>query len=141
MDIPTLSYVYEGFDHGYTAYVGFQVVRKTHTHPVALSFISLLLDARKKNLRKNSGKSNEYLRAQVQQNTVLVWLNCSFQSNWHLAYSIINNPSLRLYRKHYQESDKSQSEATGDKIELQQATKTTSEPKVDTNHQTTSIAN
>ena len=65
MDIPAMSYVYEGFDAGYGAYVGFHVVRKTHTHPVALSFISLLLDASRKQLRKRSGKTDAYLRAQV----------------------------------------------------------------------------
>lgn len=65
MDIPTLSYVYEGFDAGYGAYVGFHIVRKTHTHPVALSFISLLLDASRLKLRKKSKKSDAYLRAQV----------------------------------------------------------------------------
>ena len=60
-----MSYVYEGFDAGYAAYVGFHIVRKTHTHPVTLSFISLLLDASRKHLREKSGKSKAYLRAQV----------------------------------------------------------------------------
>ena len=36
MDIPTLAYVYEGFDAGYGAYVGFHIVQKTHTHPITL---------------------------------------------------------------------------------------------------------
>ena len=34
MDIPALSYVYEGFDAGYSSYVGFHIVKKTHTHPI-----------------------------------------------------------------------------------------------------------
>ena len=34
MDIPTMAYVYEHYDAGYGAYVGFQIVRKTHTHPI-----------------------------------------------------------------------------------------------------------
>jgi len=34
MDIPALSYVYEGFDAGYSAYVGFHIDKKTHTHPI-----------------------------------------------------------------------------------------------------------
>ena len=65
MDIPTLAYVYEGFDAGYGAYVGFHIVRKTHTHPIALSFISLLLDLKNHKVKKNSKKSPSFYRAQV----------------------------------------------------------------------------
>ena len=91
MDIPTLSYVYEGFDAGYISYVGFHIVRKTHTHPIALSFISLLLDLKKKKTKINSNKSESWYRA---------------QSNWHMIYSIHNNEVLRLYRKHRIEQEK-----------------------------------
>ena len=65
MDIPTLAYVYEGFDAGYGAYVGFHIVRKTHTHPIALSFISLLLEMKNGKERKKSKKSDAFLRARV----------------------------------------------------------------------------
>ena len=128
MDIPTLSYVYEGFDAGYTAYVGFQIVRKTHTHPVALSFISLLLDASKNQARKKSGKTDAYLRA---------------QSNWHLAYSIINNQSLRLSRKHYEEtgSIKSVAKTKGPTPVYPKLTKTESIELKETNNSTTSVNN
>ena len=63
MDIPTLAYVYEGFDAGYGAYVGFHIVRKTHTHPITLSFISLLLEM--KNGKEKSKTSDAFLRARV----------------------------------------------------------------------------
>ena len=126
MDIPTLSYVYEGFDAGYTAYVGFQIVRKTHTHPVALSFISLLLDSSKNQARKKSGKTDSFLRA---------------QSNWHLAYSIINNQSLRLSRKHYEETGSIKSLAKSSNLVYPKLTKTDSIELKETNNSTTSLNN
>ena len=67
MDIPTLAYVYEGFDAGYGAYVGFHIVKKTHTHPIALSFISLLLEMKNGKSRAKSKKSDAFLRAQVSE--------------------------------------------------------------------------
>ena len=65
MDIPTLSYVYEGFDAGYSAYVGFHIVKKTHTHPIMLSFIALLLNMKRDKFKQNSKRSDSYFRAQV----------------------------------------------------------------------------
>ena len=67
MDIPTLAYVYEGFDAGYGAYVGFHIVKKTHTHPIALSFISLLLEMKNGKSRAKSKKSDAFLRARVSE--------------------------------------------------------------------------
>ena len=46
MDVSTLAYHLEAFDNGYGAYIGFMMVDKTHTHPIAVSFINLLLDLR-----------------------------------------------------------------------------------------------
>ena len=65
MDIPTLAYVYEGFDAGYGAYVGFHIVRKTHTHPIMLSFIALLLELKNTHAKEESKKSDAFLRARV----------------------------------------------------------------------------
>ena len=65
MDIPTLAYVYEGFDAGYGAYVGFHIVRKTHTHPIMLSFIALLLELKDNHAKEESKKSDAFLRARV----------------------------------------------------------------------------
>ena len=65
MDIPTLAYVYEGFDAGYGAYVGFHIVRKTHTHPIMLSFIALLLELKNSHAKEESKKSDAFLRARV----------------------------------------------------------------------------
>jgi len=36
MDVPTVAYHLEGFDSGYGAYIGFMIVDKTHTHPIAI---------------------------------------------------------------------------------------------------------
>ena len=55
----------EGFDAGYGAYVGFHIVRKTHTHPVMLSFIALLLELKNNNVKQESKKSDAFIRARV----------------------------------------------------------------------------
>ena len=54
-----------GFDAGYGAYVGFHIVRKTHTHPVMLSFIALLLELKNNNVKEESKKSDAFIRARV----------------------------------------------------------------------------
>ena len=54
-----------GFDAGYGAYVGFHIVRKTHTHPVMLSFIALLLELKNNNVKEGSRKSDAFIRARV----------------------------------------------------------------------------
>ena len=79
MDVPTVAYHLEEWDAGYGAYVGFMVVDKTHTHPIALSFINLLksLSTQKNNVKITPARAN-----------------------WHLAYTLINNEKLRHYRKH-----------------------------------------
>ena len=79
MDIPTVAYHLEGWDAGYGAYVGFMVVDKTHTHPIALSFINLL-----------KGLSKQKSKVKI----------TPARANWHLAYTLINNEELRHYRKH-----------------------------------------
>ena len=46
MDIPAVAYHLEAWDAAYGAYVGFMVVDKTHTHPIALSFLNLLINGK-----------------------------------------------------------------------------------------------
>lgn len=79
MDVPTVAYYLEGMDAGYGAYVGFMVVDKTHTHPIALSFLTLL-----KSLAADQDKIP----------------NTRGKANWHLAYTLLKNEELRHYRKH-----------------------------------------
>ena len=79
MDVPTVAYYLEGMDAGYGAYVGFMVVDKTHTHPIALSFINLL-------------------KALAKDNTKIP--NTPGKANWHLLYTLLKNDELRHYRKH-----------------------------------------
>ena len=71
MDIPTLAYVYEGFDAGYGAYVGFHIVRKTHTHPIILSFISLLLEMK-------NGKEKDTATTMATSGSLMIalWMMC-----------------------------------------------------------------
>ena len=70
---------YLGFDAGYGAYVGFHIVRKTHTHPVMLSFIALLLELKNKNVKKESKKSDAFIRARVRCIFYAWLLKCTFK--------------------------------------------------------------
>ena len=89
MDIPTLAYVYEGFDAGYGAYVGFHIVRKTHTHPITLSFISLLLEMKNGKEKAKSKKSDAFLRARVSAIDVLMALGSKNQAPPSLDFETI----------------------------------------------------
>ena len=71
----------EDWDAGYGSYVGFMIVDKTHSHPIAISFINLLLDITRKH--KLQGIANNPAR-----------------DNWHLAYTLIHNNQIRFLRKH-----------------------------------------
>ena len=65
LDCHNLEIPDKGFDAGYGAYVGFHIVRKTHTHPVMLSFIALLLELKNNNVKEESKKSDAFIRARV----------------------------------------------------------------------------
>ena len=102
MDVPTVAYHLESFDAGYGAYVGFMVVDKTHTHPIALSFINLL---------KGLSKENNKVK------------NTPARANWHLAYTLLNNEELRHCRKHsikmqrlHKRLEKTEEESVFDKL-------------------------
>lgn len=82
MDVSTLAYHLETWDNGHGAYLGFMIVDKTHTHPIAISFINLLLDLRRK-----------HKKIEIRNNPA--------RDNWHVAYTLINNDHLRFHRKHY----------------------------------------
>ena len=101
--------------------------RRTHIQWLLVSSHYCLTLVKTKH-EKKSGKTDAYLRA---------------QSNWHLAYSIINNQSLRLSRKHYEEtgSIKSLAKTKGPTPVYPKLTKTESIELKETNNSTTSVNN
>ncbi|KAK3585643.1 hypothetical protein CHS0354_004563 [Potamilus streckersoni] len=96
---------FQSFDPGFNAYVGFMHIEMAHTNPVVIVFLRLLaLDV---GIRKQSKlpfkgtdidiesagltrtvekKSKRYMHA---------------RNNWQTMYTLLNNPSVRLYRKHH----------------------------------------
>ncbi|XP_012938848.1 stimulated by retinoic acid gene 6 protein-like [Aplysia californica] len=107
LDHSTLPMSFAGSDPGYNAYVGFMQVECSQSHPVMVTFIRLLmLLARKREAenRKWAEKESEFRgrrplprphsRGKSQKQRAAAF-------NWHVTYTLINNPDLRMERKGY----------------------------------------
>ena len=121
LDYSTLPAAFSQFDPGYRAYLGFIKVEESQSHPVMLAFIRLLmllsrqrraaLGAQdiKDNMCDKDGVGNddgEGPEVVVEHQDMLVDARKSPKARaatftWHLAYTLINNPDLRLERKGY----------------------------------------
>ncbi|XP_066445428.1 stimulated by retinoic acid gene 6 protein-like [Eleutherodactylus coqui] len=87
IDHPLFPKGYEGADMGYNTWTGMLQVDLYHTHPIVLSFCHMLTqDAR--SIKHRTGQD-------VHQDC----RNKQRRTKWHLAYTLIKNPTLILYRK------------------------------------------
>ncbi|XP_075711257.1 stimulated by retinoic acid gene 6 protein-like [Rhinoderma darwinii] len=87
IDRPLFPKGYEGADMGHNTWIGMLQVDLYHTHPLVLSFCHMLTQETKS--RKH------YMSPDVLQDC----RNKQRRTKWHLAYTLINNPTLILNRK------------------------------------------
>ncbi|XP_041355124.1 receptor for retinol uptake stra6-like [Gigantopelta aegis] len=121
LDISVLPQRFQFFDPGFAAYVGYLHVENAHTHPVMFVFIRLM----KMNLNSEYRHSTtvDMEMKEIHNGVVSLGLNELANGNaskekesqtteqwrrryaacfkWWLAYTLINNPELRFYRKGY----------------------------------------
>ncbi|KAH3816023.1 stimulated by retinoic acid gene 6 protein-like [Dreissena polymorpha] len=90
LDNSALPSRFQMMDPGFSAYVGFINVESSHTHPVVVLFLRILLAARKKQTERGFFAKPERTRTFIRA-----------RMRWHTAYSILNNLTLRVSRKHY----------------------------------------
>ncbi|KAM8972200.1 stimulated by retinoic acid gene 6 protein-like [Pelodytes ibericus] len=87
IDRPIFPRGFESADMGYSTWVGMLKVDLYHTHPVALSFCYLLLRDSDSKLQRTS------------QDTFQDSKKKKTRTKWHLAYTLLNNPTLIFSRK------------------------------------------
>ncbi|XP_056428879.1 stimulated by retinoic acid gene 6 protein-like isoform X3 [Hyla sarda] len=87
IDRPLFPKGYEGADIGYSTWTGMLQVDLYHTHPIVLSFCHILTQG-VKSRKHHTGPD-------VLQDCG----NKQRRAKWHLAYTLIKNPTLILYRK------------------------------------------
>ncbi|CAF3812588.1 unnamed protein product [Rotaria sordida] len=97
LDYSPLGRKLETTDSGFSAYCGFIHVECAHRHPIVLCFISHLL---RDHLYRKSSKH---------------WTKA--RHKWILAVFLLNNPTIVIQRKQYQNRSK-QSEMQIDSIEI-----------------------
>ncbi|XP_073435715.1 stimulated by retinoic acid gene 6 protein-like [Dendrobates tinctorius] len=87
IDKPLFPKGHEGADMGYNTWTGMLQVDLYHTHPILLSFCHMLTQD-SKSVKHHTGPD-------VLQDC----RNKQRRTKWHLAYTLIKNPTLILYRK------------------------------------------
>lgn len=94
--MPRIDYAFFGrylekYDNGYSTYYGYLFIEAAHTHPILLSFCSLLhykiLAFENPNFHLNTGR----VVSKVYNKRVL--------RKWYLYCTLVKNPSLIAYRK------------------------------------------
>ncbi|ESO88544.1 hypothetical protein LOTGIDRAFT_165326 [Lottia gigantea] len=121
LDHSTLPQKFQFFDPGFAAYVGFMHIENSHNHPVVLVLVRILLASRRSKLKSAQGSLDRDVSfSNIETGTGSI--GQSGQSgdgtrrqkaarfNWHVAYTLINNLELRLYRKGYLEALKTAKE-------------------------------
>ncbi|XP_025079236.1 receptor for retinol uptake stra6-like isoform X2 [Pomacea canaliculata] len=115
LDNSTLSRRFEFFDPGFTAYVGYMQMEYAHSHPVVIVFTRLVLhmwkEARKRQNEdsipaftvNDSDCEQKVVDAETppdnQQEDSFSRRRMKARSNWHVSYTLLHNPDLRVLRK------------------------------------------
>ncbi|KAH9491810.1 hypothetical protein Btru_029567 [Bulinus truncatus] len=113
LDNSTLPRKFEFLDPGFSAYQGYIHMEAAHTHPVVLVFIRLLVSLSKSRkmgdgdcVKIDMSKTDETATGpdSKQNGNVKDIENCrpvniAARFNWHVTYTLLLNPQVRLYRK------------------------------------------
>ncbi|KAL3847292.1 hypothetical protein ACJMK2_018211 [Sinanodonta woodiana] len=96
---------FKSLDPGFNAYVGFMHIEMAHTHPVVIVFLRLLaLDVGIRNERQQHSKKSDIDIESIGLTKTVEKKSKSFmraRNNWQTMYTLLHNPSVRLYRKHH----------------------------------------
>ncbi|XP_025079486.1 stimulated by retinoic acid gene 6 protein-like [Pomacea canaliculata] len=113
LDNSTLSRKFEFFDPGFSAYLGFMHIECAHTHPVVIVFTRLVIHMWETAKERQIGESNTCSNGDLLLNMNLDDLSVrslredtrrrsmKARSNWHVTYTLLHNPELRVTRKGY----------------------------------------
>lgn len=107
IDRTSLMQGFQTLDQAFVAYLGFINVLVAHSHPVMLVFCQLLI-------KRNKGRELEESLPEIQpresdvesgegssyrRETRLPRMTCKAANRWHVAVTLLRNPSLIKYRK------------------------------------------
>ncbi|XP_012938944.2 receptor for retinol uptake STRA6 [Aplysia californica] len=114
LDHGILPRTFQFMDPGFHAYIGFLHVENAHCHPVVLTFVRLLLMACPKHGRRKlrdgdiydeSGYSVQMVNFRgASDNSGGEAVKKRVMYRWHLLYTLLQNPQVRLMRKGYLQS-------------------------------------
>ncbi|XP_059173007.1 receptor for retinol uptake STRA6-like [Physella acuta] len=112
LDNSTLPRKFEFFDPGFAAYQGFIHMEAAHTHPVVNIFIRLLATLSRQRRETDltepvDGIDMKTLRTDIEHGTTVTKIAVCRSStvaarfNWLVTYTLLHNPTVRIYRRGY----------------------------------------
>ncbi|CAL1530292.1 unnamed protein product [Lymnaea stagnalis] len=119
LDRSTLPRNWESFDPGFNTYQGYIHMEAAHTNPTVNVFLRLLKSLSQS--RKSSGQSSsvslemtnlgsynqlENDGESIKYPAIRGTTNLAARFNWHVAYTLLLNPGVRIYRKGFIQSMK-----------------------------------
>ncbi|KAH9512762.1 Stimulated by retinoic acid protein 6 protein-like [Bulinus truncatus] len=115
LDNSSMPRRFEFFDPGFSAYKGYIHMEVAHTHPVVLVFIQLLYTLSRDRKSPDSTELTRFSSTQTLKlsdhysnmgSTVDMsrQRNRAAQFNWFVIYTLLHNPTVRIYRKGFIQS-------------------------------------
>ncbi|XP_059158546.1 receptor for retinol uptake stra6-like [Physella acuta] len=109
LDNSTLPRKFEFLDPGFAAYQGYIHMEAAHTHPVVNVFIRLLISLSKSRATQKEKYSlinmpdvDDVKKLELKANQRPV--NVAARFNWHVTYTLLHNPTVRLYRNGFMQA-------------------------------------
>ncbi|KAI8770393.1 stimulated by retinoic acid gene 6 protein [Biomphalaria glabrata] len=99
LDCSTLPRRFEFFDPGFAAYQGYIHLEVAHTHPVVNVFIRLLAALSRSRSLSHTDLNTEDLKIPIYSHHKVLPTNVSARFHWHVLYTLLHNPTIRIYRK------------------------------------------
>ncbi|XP_059158549.1 stimulated by retinoic acid gene 6 protein-like [Physella acuta] len=113
LDNSTLPRKFEFLDPGFAAYQGYIHMEAAHTHPVVNVFIRLLISLSKSRATQKEKYSlidmpdvddKMKLELQAKEANEKRPVNVAARFNWHVTYTLLHNPTVRLYRRGFMQA-------------------------------------
>ncbi|XP_059158547.1 receptor for retinol uptake stra6-like [Physella acuta] len=113
LDNSTLPRKFEFFDPGFAAYQGYIHMEAAHTHPVVNVFLRLLISLSKSRATQKEKYSlvdmpdaDDTTKLELKASEAIDKrpVNIAARFNWHVTYTLLHNPTVRLYRKGFMQA-------------------------------------
>ncbi|XP_060605138.1 stimulated by retinoic acid gene 6 protein-like [Ruditapes philippinarum] len=98
LDISPLPRRFQMLDPGFANYCGFIHTECSHTNPVMIMFLRILMENTEKH-RQTEVKMKKTV--DIEANGLSIQARTRARTNWYLLYTLHNNPTIRVYRKSY----------------------------------------